>query len=120
MKREDDYNTRREHLKNLTEAQLEARFWETCARIVDPMVELARENTTPSIERSVLLRMGFSSAEAAAIVTHTIEKGMMGKGSGHLVYRLAEDRALKLRAAGLLLAQGEGFEELKLGFGEKK
>lgn len=117
MKREDDYLVRRVHLSELTEEQLEARFWETCERIVDPMIQLARENTSPSIERSVLMRMGFSSQEAAGIVTRTIEKGLMGKGCGHLVYRLAQTRRLPIRTAGLLLAQGEGFDELKQSFG---
>ena len=117
MKREDDFLIRRVHLNDLTEAQLEARFWETCAKIVDPMIQLARENTSPSIERSILLRMGFSSLEAAQIVNQTIDKGMMGKGCGHLVYRLAQTKGLDIRQAGLSLAEGEGFEELKLSFG---
>ena len=33
-------------------------------QLVDPLLELAKENTSPAIERSVLLRMGFSSLEA--------------------------------------------------------
>lgn len=117
MKREDDFLIRRVHLNDLTEAQLEARFWEICAKIVDPMIQLARENTTPSIERSILLRMGFSSLEAAQIVDQTIDQGLMGKGCGHLVYRLAQIKGLAIRQAGLSLAQGEGFEELKRSFG---
>lgn len=117
MKREDDFNTRRAHLAGLTEAELEARFWAACERVVDPLIALARENTSPSIERSVLLRMGFSSQEAARIVSQTIEKGLMGKGCGHLVYRLAGLRATDIRTAGLLLADGDGFAELKTSFG---
>ena len=117
MKRTDDYLIRREPLKDLTEEELEARFWATCQRIVEPMLELARTNTTPSIERSVLLRMGFSSAEAAGIVTHTMEQGLMGKGCGHLVYRLARVQSCSIREAGLKLATGEGFDRLKADFG---
>lgn len=120
MKREDDFLIRRVHLNDLTEAELEARFWETCGQIVDPLLELARHNTTPSIERSILLRMGFSSQEAAQIVTQTIDKGMMGKGCGHLVYRLAQIRSLEIRPAGLVLAQGDGFDELKVSFGKEQ
>lgn len=117
MKRNDDFQIRRESLKDLPEEQLEQRFWETCSKILDPMLDLAQKNTTPSIERSVLLRMGFSSPEAAQIVNHTIEKGLMGKGCGHLVYRLAKEKDLPLRDAGLMLAQGQGFDELKSWFG---
>lgn len=117
MKRTDDYQIRREPLKDLTEAQLEERFWAACSRIVDPMLELARQNTTPSIERSVLLRMGFSSTEAAQIVTRTMEQGLMGKGCGHLVYRLAREEGLAIRQAGLKLAEGEGFDRLRTVFG---
>lgn len=116
MKREDDYLLRRVHLKDLTEAQLEARFWEVCGQIVDPLLDLARDNTTPSIERSILMRMGFSSQEAAKIVTQTIDRGMIGKGCGHLVYRLAQIKGLEIRPAGLALAEGEGFDELKVSF----
>ena len=67
MKREDDFEKRREHLKNLTDEQLYERFWSLTEQIVKPMVDLAYKHTSPSIERSVLLRMGFSSLEAEAI-----------------------------------------------------
>lgn len=117
MKRQDDYKTRRAHLADLSETQLEQRFWALCEQIVDPLIDLAKTNTTPSIERSILLRMGFSSPEATEIVNKTIDKGMMGKGCGHLVYRLAKEKGLEIREAGLLLAKGEGFEELKAIFG---
>ena len=53
MSREDDFQERRKHLANLTEEELEQRFWELAGKIVDPIVELARNNTSPSIERSV-------------------------------------------------------------------
>lgn len=117
MKREDDFEKRRQSLADLTEAELEERFWELAGKITGPMLELARTSTTPSIERSVLLRMGFSSTEAAAIVTRTIEHGLMGKGCGHLVYRLAKEKNLEIREAGRMLAQGEGFADLKQNFG---
>ena len=119
MKRNDDYLVRRESLKDLTEAELEQRFWATCEKIVDPMLDLAKKNTTPSIERSVLLRMGFSSPEATQIVNQTIDHGMMGKGCGHLVYRLSKEKNLSIREAGLMLAEGEGFNDLKAWFGGK-
>ncbi|QUH30903.1 ornithine aminomutase subunit alpha [Vallitalea guaymasensis] len=108
----DDYESRRKHLENLTEDQLEQRFWELAEKIVDPMIEMAKNNTSPSIERSVLLRMGFSSIESKAIVTSLMEKKkhLVGKGAGHLVYRAARDKDLSIREAGLRLANND--EEL--------
>jgi D-ornithine 4,5-aminomutase subunit alpha len=62
--RADDFEARRAHLKNMSDAELHACFWNLVDRIVAPLVEEARTHTSPSIERSVLLRMGFSSTEA--------------------------------------------------------
>ncbi|GMQ64380.1 ornithine aminomutase subunit alpha [Vallitalea maricola] len=108
----DDYESRRKHLENLTEDELEQRFWELAEKIVDPMIEMAKNNTSPSIERSVLLRMGFSSIESKAIVASLMEKKkhLVGKGAGHLVYRAARDKDLSIREAGLRLANND--EEL--------
>lgn len=111
MKREDDFQERRKHLANLTEEQLKDRFWELAGKIVDPMIELARKNTTPSIERSILLRMGFSSMEATAIVEGVIDRGLMSKGAGNVVYRLAKFRNITVREAGVHLANGELWDE---------
>ena len=47
--------------RGLTDEELEARFWELAQEVVDPLVELARTHTSPSIERSVLMRMGIDS-----------------------------------------------------------
>ena len=71
--RPDDYLTRREHLKDLSDEALKAYFWHLAEEIVNPLVDLAYHHTTPAIERSVLLRMGFSSLEAKQIVQKTIE-----------------------------------------------
>jgi len=112
MKRKDDFETRRQHLKDLLEEQLEVRFWELAEKIVDPLVELAQKHTSPSIERSVLLRMGFSSIEATAIVNGAIDRGLLGKGAGHLVYRLSKESNLSIREAGLKLAEGQMWEDI--------
>lgn len=112
MSRADDFQDRRKHLANLTEEQLEQRFWELAGKIVDPIVDLARKNTSPSIERSVLLRMGFSSIEAKAIVDGAIDRGLMGKGAGHIVYRLAKEKNMDIREAGLKLVEGEMWDEV--------
>ncbi len=108
----DDYESRRKHLENLTEEELEQRFWELAGKIVDPMIEMAKNNTSPSIERSVLLRMGFSSIESKAIVSTLMEKKrhLIGKGAGHLVYRVARDKDIEIREAGIRLANND--EEL--------
>lgn len=106
IKRADDYEVRREHLKNLTDEELEQRFWTLAEKIVDPLVELARNNTTPSIERSVLLRMGFSSLEAKDIVNNTIDRGLMGKGAGNVVLKVSKHLNRDYREVGKEMAQG--------------
>jgi len=110
IKRADDFETRREHLKNLSDQELEQRFWDLAAKIVDPLIELARNNTTPAIERSVLLRMGFSSLEAKAIVENTIDRGLMGKGAGNVVYTVAKKLDRDYREVGREMADGKHWD----------
>ncbi|MCL2350314.1 MAG: ornithine aminomutase subunit alpha [Defluviitaleaceae bacterium] len=105
MKRDDDFAARRAHLANLNDDELRQRFWQLTEKVVDPLLELGRENTTPAIERSVLLRMGFSSLEVAAIVADAEERGLLGYGAGHIVYKLAEDKGITIREAGLTLIE---------------
>ena len=112
MKRADDFQQRRAHLANLTDEQLKERFWQMAEKIVDPMIDLAYKNTTPSIERSVLLRMGFSSLEAKVIVEGVIDRGLMGKGAGHVLYKLAKEKNLEIRDAGLALVEGKYWDEV--------
>lgn len=66
MKRDDDFETRRAHLQGLSDEQLHERFWLLVDQLTKPMLEMGRTHTSPAIERSVLLRMGFSSLEAKA------------------------------------------------------
>ncbi|SRR6056297_967774 len=120
MERKDDFQKRRAHLAGLSEEELEQRFWELTGKLVDPMVDLARTHTTPSIERSVLLRMGFSSLEAKAIVERTIDHGLIGKGAGHVVYKVSQSEHLDIREAGLKLAAGELWARAEQNFAEKK
>ena len=61
MKRADDFQERRKHLANMTDEELFNHFWAVTEQVVDPLLELGRKNTTPSVERAVLLRMGISS-----------------------------------------------------------
>ena len=89
MKRDDDYQVRRQSVANLSDKELEQRFWQLAEQIVDPLLKLGYENTSPAIERSVLLRMGFSSIEAKAIADGCVERNLLGHGAGNVVYRLA-------------------------------
>lgn len=120
MKREDDYSKRREHLAALSDEELKARFWSLTEGLVDPLLQLGKENTSPAIERSVLLRMGFSSLEAKAIVDGCMARGILGHGAGNVVYRYAKEKALDIRAAGLLLQQPEKMDEAAKLFGGAK
>lgn len=112
VKRADDFEKRHEHLKNLTDEQLEARFWDLANQIVKPLVDLAYTHTSPAIERSVLLRMGFSSIEAKPIVEGIEKLGLLGKGAGNVVLRLAKSKNIPYRDAGLLLVDGKSWDEV--------
>lgn len=111
--REDDFASRREPLRRLSDAELHARFWSLVERIVAPLVEEARSHTTAAIERSVLLRMGFSSAEARTLAARLAEAGLLGHGAGRLVLDLAARQAIPVREAGLALLDGRLWEELR-------
>ncbi len=114
--RKDDFSDRRKHLANLTDEELKSRFWELAERAVDPLLDLAYKNTTPAIERSVLLRMGFSSLEAKDLVEKTINNGLISKGAGHVVYRLAKIQDIDIREAGLKLINNQGWNLVKESF----
>lgn len=120
MERKDDFQERRTHLAGLSEEELEQRFWELTEKLMDPMVDLARTHTTPSIERSVLLRMGFSSLEAKSIVDKVVDHGLIGKGAGHVVYKVAKSEQLDIREAGLKLAAGELWSAAEQNFDGNK
>ena len=116
MKREDDFATRRAHLADLSDAQLKERFWELTEQVVDPLLKLGYEYTSPAIERSVLLRMGFSSLEVKDIVQGALERGLLGHGAGNIVYKLAKAKDMPIREAGLSLAEGKYWDEAQAMF----
>lgn len=116
MKRADDFEQRRQHLKNLSEEELKARFWELADHIAAPMLELGRTHTTPAVERSVLLRMGFSSLEVKPIVEGVINHGLMGKGAGNVVWQLSKKLGVSVREAGLALAEGKHWDTVETLF----
>ena len=112
LERPDDFESRRERLRGMSDEALHAHFWRLVEQIVAPLIEEAHTHTTPSIERSVLLRMGFSSSESKALVAAMGERGLLGRGAGRLVLELSERRGLPVRDAGLALLEGRLWEEL--------
>ncbi|MBN2795578.1 MAG: ornithine aminomutase subunit alpha [Clostridia bacterium] len=111
LKRSDDFQERRKHLENLSKEELRARFWELAEKAVDPLLELAKTHTSPAVERSVLLRMGFSSIEAKPLVEGVMDRGLMGKGAGHVVYRVAKEKNISVRQAGLEMLEGKHWDD---------
>lgn len=112
LERQDDFATRRRHLQALTDEELHAWFWSLTKKIVKPLIEETRTNTTPSIERSVLLRMGFSSVESKQLVEQMNLRQLLGHGVGRLVLKLAENKGITVRQAGDGLLKGLYWEEL--------
>jgi len=115
------FEERRKHLANLSDEELKARFWELGEKIVEPLLALGKVNTSPSIERSVLLRMGFSSIESTKIVNEVMARNLMGKGAGHVVYRLSKEKGMTIREAGLALYEDQYWDDVVCYFagGEK-
>ncbi len=105
LERDDDFLLRRNHIKDLSDEELKTKFWKLAGEIVDPMIELSKTHTTPSIERSVLIRMGFSSLEAKPLVELAIDRGLIGKGVGHVVYVVSKEKNMSIRDAGLELLE---------------
>ena len=108
--RKDTYLERREHLAGLSDEQLEARFWALADEIVAPLVELARTHTSPSIERSVLMRMGLDSPTATSVVAACEKRGLLGHGAGHVVLHCATAWDVPVTEAGRRLAAGDGWD----------
>jgi D-ornithine 4,5-aminomutase subunit alpha len=94
-----NFEKRKTELEKLSDDELKDRFWELCNQVVEPIVDLAHTHTSPSIERSVLLRMGIDSITAHGVVDHILEAGLLGKGAGHVVLALAQKNNCDLRAA---------------------
>ena len=116
MKRADDFEQRRKHIANLTDEQLYDRFWDLTAQVVDPLLELGKKNTTPSVERAVLLRMGISSLDCKPIVDGCMDKGLMGHGTGNVLYKLAKLKNISVQEAGKMLAEGKCWDEAAAQF----
>lgn len=102
------FELRRSELRELTDEQLKARFWELCGQVVEPIVELARTHTSPSIERSVLLRMGVDSLSAHGVVERIHQAGLLGKGAGGVVLEVAKRRDTDARGAAAAILADAG------------
>jgi D-ornithine 4,5-aminomutase subunit alpha len=112
VERADDFEARRERLRALSDEELHDRFWGLVEQIVAPLIEEARTHTSPAIERSVLLRMGFSSVEARELIGQMAEHDLLGRGAGRLVLELAQAKKIPVREAGLALIDGRHWQEL--------
>jgi D-ornithine 4,5-aminomutase subunit alpha len=110
--RPDEFEQRRARLRSLSDDELHARFWHLVDEIVAPLIEEARTHTTPSIERSVLLRMGFSSVEAKHLVTQICDRDLLGHGAGNLILKLAKKKDIPVRDAGTALLAEHLWEEV--------
>ena len=116
MRREDDFAERRKHIADLTDEELYNRFWELVDQVVDPLLELGRKNTTPSVERAVLLRMGVSSLDTQKVVEGCMDRGLMGYGAGHVVYKVMKAHDLSAKEAAEKLVAGEYWDEVVASF----
>lgn len=99
------FEERQKVLADLTDEQLKERFWQLCDQLVNPIVELARTHTSPSIERSVLLRMGIDSMTAHGVVDRVVEGGLLGKGAGHVVWKVSQKMKIDLPSAAKLILE---------------
>ena len=117
MARDDTFRHVRRHLDALSDAQLEARFWELTQQIVDPLVALAASHTSPSIERSVLMRMGVDSQACAAVVAECEKRALLGHGAGHVVLVCSQEWGCDVAEAARRLAAGDGWETVDAKWG---
>jgi D-ornithine 4,5-aminomutase subunit alpha len=93
------FEQRRAALKQMSDEELKNRFWGLCDQLVAPVVDLARTHTSPSIERSVLLRMGVDSLSSQGVVECIYQAGLLGKGAGHVVLKLSQKLGTDIRGA---------------------
>ncbi len=119
MVRPDTFNEVRQHLAHLTDAELEARFWNLSRACVDPLVDLARTHTSPSIERSVLMRMGIDAVTCKAVVAECETRGLLGHGAGHVVLIAMREWGVGAPTAAVRLASGEGWELAEAKWGAR-
>ncbi|EPH07200.1 hypothetical protein HMPREF1531_00253 [Propionibacterium sp. oral taxon 192 str. F0372] len=108
QEREARFEVLRQELATMDDEALKARFWELCKEVMTPIVELARTHTSPSIERSVLLRMGVDSVTTHAVVENVLQAGLLGKGAGHAVLRVSQRDQITIPEAATRIAADAG------------
>lgn len=108
----DDFETRRIHLKNMSDEELRNYFLKLSEDMMDPLLELAYTHTSKSIERSVLLRMGFSSIDTKVIVNILNENDLLKKGAGNCIYVLSKNKNISIEKAGELIINGDEIDYL--------
>ena len=120
MKRDDDYQVRRQSVANLSDKELEQRF---CAARRDYIASRFSRMNPRQLEAVlttegplVLLRMGFSSIEAKAIADGCVERNLLGHGAGNVVYRLAKAKEMDYIDAGKALCEGRLWDEAAAQF----
>jgi D-ornithine 4,5-aminomutase subunit alpha len=101
------FEKRRETLKTMSDEQLKERFWQLCNQVVEPIVDLAKTHTSPSIERAVLLRMGVDSVSSHGVVDRIQEAGLLGKGAGHVVLKLSQKSGKDVRGAAAAILENK-------------
>lgn len=112
----DDYEKRSLHLQDMSDAELKIYFYKLLDQMLDPILDLAYTYTSPSIERSVCLRMGFSSIESKALVDLILDHDLITHGAGHVIYKYAKLNNFDIREAGLKLLESNDFKALKEAF----
>jgi D-ornithine 4,5-aminomutase subunit alpha len=102
------FEKRQVELHKMSDQELKDRFWELCDQVVTPIIDLAKTHTSPSIERSILLRMGIDSVSSHGVVDRIYEAGLLGKGAGHVVLKVSQKTGKDIRgAAEAILADKE-------------
>ena len=117
MVRPDTFHEVRAHLADYSDEALQAYFWELAEKVVEPLVELARTHTSPSIERSVLMRMGIDSLTCKAVVAECEGRGLLKHGAGHVVLMCMQARDCDAPAAAARLAEGDGWDVVEAKWG---
>ena len=101
------FEKRQTELKQMSDTELKERFWSLCNQLVEPIVELSKTHTSPSIERSVLLRMGIDSLSAHGVVDRIYAAGLLGKGAGHVVLKLSQKTGMNVREAAAAILENK-------------
>jgi D-ornithine 4,5-aminomutase subunit alpha len=105
--REARFDQRRVELAKMSDEQLKDRFWSLCNQVVEPIVELAKTHTSPSIERAVLLRMGVDSVSSHGVVDRIQEAGLLPKGAGHVVLKVSQKTGKDVRGAAAAILESK-------------